>query len=83
MCIRDRSKLAVRDFIKRVNQEKKTTVILTTHDTQDLEALTQRILLIGKGRILLDGTIEELKARYGQEQSLEEAVVSLYQEYAI
>lgn len=57
------SKLAVRDFIRRVNQEKKTTVILTTHDMQDIEALTERILLIGKGKILLDGSLDALKSR--------------------
>lgn len=57
------SKIAVRDFIKRLNREKKTTVILTTHDMQDIEALTERILLIGKGRILLDGSLAELKSR--------------------
>ncbi len=57
------SKIAVRDFIKTLNKEKKTTVILTTHDMQDIEALTERILLIGKGRILLDGSLNELKSR--------------------
>ncbi len=57
------SKIAVRDFIRRINKEKGTTVILTTHDMQDIDALTKRILLIGKGRILLDGDLEELKAR--------------------
>ena len=57
------SKIAVRDFIKALNKEKKTTVILTTHDMQDIEALTERILLIGKGRILLDGSLNELKSR--------------------
>lgn len=57
------SKIAVRDFIKSLNKEKKTTVILTTHDMQDIEALTERILLIGKGRILLDGSLNELKSR--------------------
>lgn len=57
------SKIAVRNFIKGINREKKTTVILTTHDMQDIEALTERILLIGKGQILLDGSLEELKKR--------------------
>ncbi len=57
------SKIAVRDFIKRINKEHNTTVILTTHDMQDIEALTERILLIGKGNILLDGTLNELKKR--------------------
>ncbi len=57
------SKIAVREFIKRINKEYNTTVILTTHDMQDIEALTERILLIGKGEILLDGTLKELKNR--------------------
>lgn len=57
------SKIAVREFIKTINRENKTTVILTTHDMQDIEALTKRILLIGKGRILLDGSLSDLKER--------------------
>ena len=57
------SKIAVRQFIKNINKERKTTVILTTHDMQDIEALTERILLIGKGQILLDGSLTELKKR--------------------
>ena len=57
------SKLAVRDFIRRINRERGTTVILTTHDMQDIEALTERIILIGRGKILLDGALDELRAR--------------------
>lgn len=64
------SKIAVRDFIKQLNREKKTTVILTTHDMQDIEALAQRILLIGKGQILLDGSLEELKQRYSGKKTI-------------
>ncbi len=58
------SKIAVRDFITAINKERKTTVILTTHDMQDIEALTKRIILIGKGRILLDGDLESVKKQY-------------------
>ena len=72
------SKLAVRDFIKQLNQDHKTTVILTTHDMQDIEALTNRILLIGKGRILMDGSPEELKQ---DAASMDEAVVKLYRSF--
>lgn len=55
------SKIAVRDFIKKMNAEHKTTVILTTHDMQDIEAITNRVILIGKGQKLLDGTLEDLR----------------------
>lgn len=58
------SKIAVREFIKSINQERKTTVILTTHDMQDIEALTKRLILIGKGKILLDGDLNALKKQY-------------------
>ncbi len=62
------SKIAVRHFIKTINQEKKVTVILTTHDMSDIEALAKRIILIGKGQILLDGTLSELKSKFGTEK---------------
>jgi len=64
------SKIAVRQFIKKLNAERGTTVILTTHDMQDIEALTERILLIGKGRILLDGSLAELKKRFSESKTL-------------
>jgi ABC-2 type transport system ATP-binding protein len=64
------SKIAVRGFIKKLNAEHKTTVILTTHDMQDIEALTERILLIGKGRILLDGSLSELLRRSSGDKTL-------------
>lgn len=64
------SKIAVRQFIRKLNAEHGTTVILTTHDMQDIEALTQRILLIGKGRILLDGSLSELKKRSSERKTL-------------
>jgi len=64
------SKIAVRQFIKKLNTERKTTVILTTHDMQDIEALTERILLIGKGKILLDGSLDELKRRSSERKTL-------------
>jgi len=58
------SKVAVREFIKEINKENGVTVILTTHDMGDIEALTDRILLIGKGQILFDGSFNNLKRRY-------------------
>ena len=58
------SKIAVRNFIKKINKEKNTTIILTTHDTGDIEALTKRVILIGKGKLLLDGSLNSLTKKY-------------------
>lgn len=65
------SKLAVRRFIQQLNEQEGITVILTTHDMQDIEALARRILLIGRGRILLDGTFEQLRERYSRRRKLQ------------
>lgn len=64
------SKIAVRDFIRAINRENGTTVILTTHDMQDIEALTERVLLIGRGRILLDGSLSDLKACHSARKTI-------------
>ena len=64
------SKLAFRDFIKRFNRERGVTVILTTHDMDDIEALCDRLMVIGKGQILSDGTLDELRSRISQERRL-------------
>ncbi len=58
------AKLAVRDMIKKINKEMKVTVILTTHDMNDIEALTNRIILIGKGKLLYDGSFKEIKKKF-------------------
>jgi len=58
------SKKIVRDFIKKLNKKDNVTVILTTHDMADIEALAKRIILIGKGEVLYDGTLSNLKKNY-------------------
>ena len=79
------SKLAVRKFVKRMNREHHTTIILTTHDMQDIEALAGRIILIGKGHVLLDGTLADMRRIAGSEDvcSLDEIVVKLYEKLNI
>ena len=74
------SKIAVRDFIVKRNRAHGTTVILTTHDMQDIEAITRRIILIGKGKILLDGGLDELR-RGGED--IDHTVAELYRSYEI
>ena len=64
------SKKIVRDFIKKLNQKEQTTVILTTHDMSDIEALAKRIILIGKGEILYDGSLQKLKSKYGNSKKV-------------
>ena len=58
------SKLSLRKCIKKINEDTNLTIILTTHDMQDIEALTDRIILIGKGKILYDGSLDEIKKKY-------------------
>ena len=74
------SKIAVREFIVKRNHAHGTTVILTTHDMQDIEAITRRIILIGKGKILLDGGLDELR-RGGED--IDHTVAELYRSYEI
>lgn len=64
------SKRLVRDLIKQVNKKYHTTVILTTHDMQDIEEIVDRIILIGKGKILYDGSLDSLKSTYQNDISL-------------
>ena len=61
------SKQLVRDFIKKRNKEKHTTIILTTHDMSDITTLAKRIILIGKGKVLYDGSLKKLKDKYETE----------------
>lgn len=74
------SKLAVRDFILKQNRIHGTTVILTTHDMQDIEALAGRIILIGKGKILMDGTLGDIKVG---NDNIDETVAELYKAYDV
>lgn len=75
------SKIAVREFVLDMNKRRSTTVILTTHDMQDVEALAQRVLLIGKGRILLDGTLDDI--RRGGSGQIDETLAALYKQFDI
>lgn len=72
------SKLKVRDFIKNINKEFGITVILTTHDMNDIEALTNKIIIIGKGKLLYNGSFDAIKHKYKNHRIVE---VEFEQEY--
>lgn len=55
------SKKSVRALIKEINSKFNTTIILTTHDMQDISELASRVVLIGAGKVLYDGSISKIK----------------------
>ena len=60
----------IRRAIEQINRQEQTTVILTTHDLADIEQLADRIVMIDKGKNVFDGSVVELKTRYGQTREL-------------
>ncbi len=73
------AKEQVRQFLRQVNAERQVTVILTTHDLNDVEKVCQRLVIIDSGKIIYDGGIDALKKRYGKTRML---VVDLAQAYS-
>lgn len=63
-------KSKIRTLIQALNQEKNTTVILTTHDMGDVDALCQRIVIIDKGKMLYDNDIDHLRSFFGAYRTL-------------
>ncbi|GAB3811742.1 ATP-binding cassette domain-containing protein [Micromonospora zhanjiangensis] len=59
------SRQAVREFLAELGRAGDTTLLLTTHDLADIERLCRRLVVIDHGRVVHDGTIEALHARYG------------------
>jgi ABC-2 type transport system ATP-binding protein len=59
-------KTEIREFLKSVNQRYETTILLTTHDLQDIEALCSRVIMLDDGRIIYDGGLDELKAKWAK-----------------
>src|SRR4030095_1879816 len=64
------SKQAVRSFLTELRERGDTTVVLTTHDLSDIERLCRRLVVIDHGRVVHDGTLESLHARYGSRRTV-------------
>lgn len=73
------AKDSIRKFLKEINQKKRTTIILTTHDMTDIEHLCERIIILDKGKILFDDKTDLLKQNYGQHRIME---VEFQQEFS-
>ncbi len=71
------SKERIRQFIKRINEEYRTTIILTTHDVSDIESLCEKMIIIDKGALIYDGTLPQLKSIY-RTTDLEEIIKKIY-----
>jgi ABC-2 type transport system ATP-binding protein len=72
------AKERIREFVRHVNRERRTTVLLTTHDLSDVEKLCERVLIIDRGRLLFDGPLAQLRARFGGRREL---VVDFAEDY--
>jgi ABC-2 type transport system ATP-binding protein len=64
------AKERVREFLTEINSERGVTVLLTTHDLDDIERLCSRLLVIDHGSLIYDGDLDALKQRYGGERVL-------------
>ncbi|NSE52594.1 ATP-binding cassette domain-containing protein [Coprococcus eutactus] len=76
------AKSKMREFIQTINRERKTTIVITTHDMSDIEALCEKTIIIDKGKILYNGTIQELLLNYADSDgkyNLEKIVKEIYE----
>lgn len=64
------SKASIRNFIRTINEEKKTTFIITSHDFQDIESLCKRIVLINHGRIVVDDAMQKVKLNFNKKKQI-------------
>ncbi len=64
------AKEKIREFIKVVNKEKNTTMLFTTHDMMDIEKTCKRMIIIDHGTIIYDGTVDQIKDRYGKKRTI-------------
>jgi len=64
-------KLKIREFLKEMNAKYNTTVLLTTHDLSDIEALCERVVMLDEGKIIYDGQLDSLRSNWGEGKQIE------------
>jgi ABC-2 type transport system ATP-binding protein len=64
-------KLKIREFLKEINQKYNTTILLTTHDLTDIEALCERVIMLDEGKIMYDGALKSLKETWGEGKDIQ------------
>jgi ABC-2 type transport system ATP-binding protein len=64
-------KLKIREFLKEINEKYNTTILLTTHDISDIEALCERVVMLDEGKIIYDGALRSLKEKWGEGKELQ------------
>ncbi|SDY34630.1 ABC-2 type transport system ATP-binding protein [Evansella caseinilytica] len=57
-------KMKIREFLKEINRKYQTTILLTTHDLADIEALCERVVLLDEGKIIYDGRLDQLQKNW-------------------
>jgi len=77
------SKLALRQFLKEENKRSGVTVILTTHDMDDIEALCDRVMVIGHGRLLFDSSLQKLRQQFSPLRIIKATVSEPYNNSAV
>jgi ABC-2 type transport system ATP-binding protein len=77
------AKERIRQFIRHINRERGTTVVLTTHDLSDVEKLCRRVMIIDHGRLLYDGNLAALRTRFGGKRKLIVEFAEEYESYAV
>ena len=71
-------KQKVYQFLQYINKEKKTTILLTSHDLKDMEWLCRRLIILEKGEILFDDEITKIFDNYPEAETLEEIIIELF-----
>lgn len=64
-------KLKIRQFLKEMNEKYKTTILLTTHDLSDIEALCERVIMLDEGKVIYDGELAKLRSQWGEGKQIQ------------